>query len=51
VGLVHLALAGPSGTTLERRVFPGTRDDVRRRAVYWGLGMLRRALLAITERA
>jgi len=45
VGLVHLALAGPSGTTPERRIFPGTRDEVRRRAVYWGLGMLRRALV------
>lgn len=45
VGLVHLALATPAGTTAERRVFPGTRDEIRRRTVYWGLGMLRRALL------
>jgi len=49
VGLVHLALAAPSGTTVDHRVFPGARDDIRRRSVYWGLGMLRRALLTPAE--
>jgi len=46
VGLVHLALATPSGTQADQRVFPGTRDEIRRRAAYWGLGLLRRSLLA-----
>jgi nicotinamide-nucleotide amidase len=46
VGLVHMALASAEPTQADRRVFPGTRDEIRRRAVYWGLGLLRRTLLA-----
>ena len=45
VGLVHMALASAAGTAVDRRVFPGTRDEIRRRAVYWGFGLLRRSLL------
>ena len=48
VGLVHMALATAAGTQVDRRVFPGTRDEIRRRAVYWGLGLLRRTLLTTT---
>jgi nicotinamide-nucleotide amidase len=45
VGLVHFALAGPDGTHAVHRVFAGTREQVRRRAVYLGLSLVRRALL------
>jgi nicotinamide-nucleotide amidase len=48
VGLVHIALASAAGTQAERRVFPGTRDEIRRRAVYWGFGLLRRTILTTT---
>jgi competence/damage-inducible protein CinA-like protein len=46
VGLVHLAVAGPAGTSAQHRVFPGTREQVRRRAVFMGLALVRRALLS-----
>lgn len=45
VGLVHFALAGPTGTSAVHRTFPGARDQVRRRAVYLGLSLVRRALV------
>ncbi|HEV8549437.1 MAG TPA: competence/damage-inducible protein A [Polyangiaceae bacterium] len=45
VGLVHFALAAAGKTDAAQRVFPGTREQVRKRAVYSGLTLLRRALL------
>ena len=45
VGLVHFALAAPTVTKTVQRVFPGARDQVRRRAVYLGLSLVRRALV------
>jgi nicotinamide-nucleotide amidase len=46
VGLVHLAVSGPSGETDHRhRVFPGSRHRVQRFAAQLGLEMLRRRLL------
>lgn len=44
VGLVHWALAGAAGSEQRDRVFVGDRQAVRRRAVFAGLDLLRRAL-------
>lgn len=44
VGLVYIALAGPSGTTVHRHVFPYARQIVRRRAAAAALNHLRLAL-------
>jgi nicotinamide-nucleotide amidase len=48
VGLVHYALAGPGETLLRQRVFFGGRQDVRRRAVFAGLDLLRRKLQGLS---
>jgi nicotinamide-nucleotide amidase len=45
VGLVHFALAAPDGTQAIHRIYPGTREQVRRRAVYLGLSLVRQALI------
>jgi nicotinamide mononucleotide (NMN) deamidase PncC len=45
VGLVHFALASSSGTVATQRVFPGSREQVRRRAVLAGFSLIRRHLL------
>ena len=44
VGTVHLALAGPQGTSAVARLFRGDRDRVRRAAAFEALDLLRRAL-------
>ncbi len=44
VGLVHWALSSPAGTHSLERVFSGDRLVVRRRAVFSGLDLVRRAL-------
>jgi len=45
VGLVHLAIARAEGSRHLERVFPGTREQVRRRAVFTGFALIRRELL------
>jgi PncC family amidohydrolase len=45
VGLVHLAIARADGSRHLERVFPGTREQVRRRAVFTGFALTRRELL------
>jgi nicotinamide-nucleotide amidase len=45
VGLVHFALASEAGTVAAQRVFPGSREQVRRRAVFAGFSLVRRHLL------
>ncbi len=44
VGTVHLAVAGPSGTTVRSVRLPGDRDRVRLLAVTGALDLLRRSL-------
>ncbi|MCB9833340.1 MAG: CinA family nicotinamide mononucleotide deamidase-related protein [Planctomycetes bacterium] len=44
VGLVWVAAAGPEGAVAERRIHPGDRLDVRRRAAMHALDLLRRQL-------
>ncbi len=44
VGLVYLALATPDATLVRRVTFPGTRADVRERAVVTALNLLWRRL-------
>jgi nicotinamide-nucleotide amidase len=44
VGTVHLAIAGPAGTTAVQRAYRGDRDRIRRHAAYDALDLLRRAL-------
>lgn len=44
VGLVHWAVAGEAGTDAWQRVFAGSREQIRRRAVFAGLDSVRRAL-------
>jgi nicotinamide-nucleotide amidase len=44
VGTVHIATAGPGGTTHRRFLFPGTRDRVRWQASQAALDMVRRML-------
>jgi nicotinamide-nucleotide amidase len=44
VGLVHTAFATEAGTVNAERVFPGTREQVRRRAVFVGFSLMRREL-------
>jgi nicotinamide-nucleotide amidase len=46
VGLVHYALAHSGGVVQEHKVFPGDRGQVRLRAAYAALSLVRRALLA-----
>lgn len=45
VGLVHWAVATRDGVTAREQVFPGDRTQVRRRAAYAGLALVRRTLL------
>jgi nicotinamide-nucleotide amidase len=44
VGTVHLALAGPGGTTAAARLYRGDRERIRRQAAYEALNLLRIAL-------
>ena len=44
VGTVHLALAGPGGTTAAARTYRGDRGRVQRQAAFEALDLLRRAL-------
>jgi nicotinamide-nucleotide amidase len=44
VGTVHLAIAGPGGTTAVQRAYRGDRERIRRHAAYDALDLLRRAL-------
>jgi nicotinamide-nucleotide amidase len=44
VGTVHLALAGPQGTTAVERLYRGDRDRIRRIAAYEALNLLRIAI-------
>jgi nicotinamide-nucleotide amidase len=44
VGTVHLALAGPAGTSAVARHYRGDRERVRRAAAFEALDLLRRAL-------
>ncbi|MBI5597841.1 MAG: CinA family nicotinamide mononucleotide deamidase-related protein [Elusimicrobia bacterium] len=41
VGLVHIAVSVPGRTESAQRVFPGDREQVRRRSVAFSLGLLR----------
>ncbi len=41
VGLVHLAVSNADGVSDRRVVFPGSRDQVRRRAAFAGLSLVR----------
>ena len=45
VGLVYIAIAGPSGAKAHEFHFRGTREDIRRRSTQTALTLLRRALL------
>jgi nicotinamide-nucleotide amidase len=45
VGTVHIAVAGPSGTTHQVYRFPGSRDRVRWQATQAALNMTRRVLM------
>ena len=45
VGLVYLALAGPQGTQVLERRFPGNRETIRWQASQTALDMVRRALI------
>jgi nicotinamide-nucleotide amidase len=45
VGLVHFAVASSGGVSDRRVVFSGTREQVRRRAAYAGLSLLRTVAL------
>lgn len=45
VGLVHVAVATADGVTARRQVFPGTRRQIRVRAAYAGLALVRRVVL------
>jgi nicotinamide-nucleotide amidase len=44
VGLVHYAVATSSETIAKERVFVGNRNDIRKRAVFAGLDLIRRSL-------
>ena len=44
VGTVHLALAGPTGTTAVQRLYRGDRERIRRYAAYEALNLLRVAM-------
>jgi nicotinamide-nucleotide amidase len=44
VGTVHLALAGPDGTTAVQRLYRGDRERIRRHAAYEALNLLRLAI-------
>jgi nicotinamide-nucleotide amidase len=44
VGTVHLALAGPAGTSVVQRLYRGDRERIRRSAAYEALNLLRLAM-------
>lgn len=44
VGTVWIAVGGPRGMTSQRRQWPGTRDQVRRRAAFWAMSSTLRAV-------
>jgi nicotinamide-nucleotide amidase len=44
VGTVHLAVAGPAGTTSVQRLYRGDRERIRRQAAYEALNLLRIAM-------
>ena len=44
VGLVYIGLAGPSGTSVERQIFPGPRRAIRLRAAMAAMNLLRLAI-------
>ena len=46
VGLVHWAVATAEGVTAREQVFPGDRSQIRRRAAFAGLALVRRGLSA-----
>lgn len=45
VGLVHFAVASADKTTAKQRIFPGTREQIRRFAAFAGLDLLRKIVL------
>ncbi len=50
IGLVYTALTGPSGTTVQRHLFGGSREIVRMRSALAGLNSLRLALITSPRR-
>lgn len=44
VGLVHFAVATEHGTKAERTIFSGNRDQIRKRAAFAGLALVRRVV-------
>jgi nicotinamide-nucleotide amidase len=44
VGTVYIAVAGPSGTTVKHRVFPGDRHRIQTLAAYVGLQLVRQSI-------
>lgn len=48
VGLVYIGMADRKAVVVEKRLFGGVREDVRRRSTQAALNLLRRALLAET---
>jgi len=51
VGLVHYAVASAQGMSDRRVVFPGTREQIRRRAAFAGLALVRSVAQKGHERA
>jgi nicotinamide-nucleotide amidase len=51
VGLVHFAFAAPSGLTAARRIFVGSREDVRRQTVALALERLVELVYADEQRS
>ncbi len=49
VGLVYIALDGPSGTVCDRQLWPGTRDQFKQRVSQMALNMLRKQIIADGE--
>ncbi len=46
VGTVWFGLAGPAGVTTHQRVFPGSREDVRRASVAFALALLEQGVVS-----
>ncbi len=51
VGLVHWAVAHPSGTIVQQRIFAGDRDEIQRHAAFAALDLLRRITLGLSTNA
>ncbi|MEN9579326.1 MAG: hypothetical protein RJA70_2335, partial [Pseudomonadota bacterium] len=49
VGLVHYAVATPTGTVARYRVFSGDREGIQARAAYAGLDLVRELMRAAAE--